>query len=89
MELSETIRTNFERFREQKGVTIAQIARDKGVTRQTIYSYFRSSVSLITLQKLANIVGVEPWQLLKPNTQNQATAICPHCGKQITIAIEK
>lgn len=86
--LSNTIRENFDRFREEKGLTVAEIAAAKGVTRQTIYSYFREGITLGTLQKVADIVGVEPWQLLAPPTMQHTHGNgikCPNCGVSLNI----
>ena len=84
METTEIIKANFEKFKIEKGLTINQIAKDKGVTRQTIYSYFREGITLRTIEKIAQLVGVQPWQLLQPNTPTTNPFIlCPYCKKPI------
>lgn len=93
MKTTEIIRANFEKAIADKGLTIAKIAQAQGVKRQTIYSYFRPGVALTTIEKMASIAGVQPWELLKPiepTPQEQPepttqTAICPHCGKPIQL----
>lgn len=92
MKTTDTIRTNFELFQKRKGLTIQKIAKQKGVTRQTIYSYFRQGITLKTIEKIAELVGVEPWELLKPIEAEPTTdpgPTCPHCGKPIQITINK
>lgn len=89
MELHELIRANFYRLMELKGLSVPQIAKSKGVTRQTIYSYFRPWVNLATLQKMADIFGVHPSELLAPiedkPTQAGPGIKCPYCGKPLDI----
>lgn len=95
MDLRETIRKNFERIREEKGFTVLGLAKGLGVTPQTIYSYFRKSITIGTITKLANLIGVEEWELLKPlrndpeksKGEEEKSAICPHCGGTIKIHI--
>ena len=92
--ISEVIRGNFEYYMKRAGKTIGTIAAEKGVTRQTIYSYFREGGTIATLEKMSALVGCNPWQLLAPdeyrddnNPENIRT--CPHCGKPIIISLRK
>jgi len=89
METQEIIKANFEKFKTAKGLTIQKLADEKGVTRQTIYSYFREGIALRTIEKIASLVGVQPWELLKPDDakDNKSTIICPHCQKPINLKI--
>lgn len=89
MELNELIRANFYRIMESKGLSVPQIAKEKGVTRQTIYSYFRPGLNLHTLDKMAEILQVHPSELLTPidNQPEKPRALinCPYCGKLLKI----
>lgn len=91
---SEVIKKNFDYYRQQKGLTMQELASKRGVTPQTLYSYFRQGLTLRTLEKAAALVDVEPWQLLKPaedqqqtTTTSEAQTICPHCGMPIKITL--
>ena len=86
-DLSITIRANWDRIRTEKGLTVQMLADKLGVTRQTIYCYFRPGCSINTIQKAAALIGAEPWQLLAPlpGGSNPAQIICPHCGQPIQI----
>ena len=94
----ETIKKNFARIRQNKGLKMEDLARNLGVTPQTIYAQMRGNPTISTLEKLAALVGCDPWELLKPepdqdNQSNQAeqpaqaaNAIrCPHCNKIILL----
>ena len=89
--LHNLIRANWDRLRAQKGITVQQLADKLGVTRQTVYSYFRPGCSINTIEKASNLIGVEPWQLLQPapGDANGAQIICPHCGQPVTIHASK
>ena len=89
----EIIKKNFARIRQNKGLKMEDLARNLGVTPQTIYAQMRGNPTITTLEKLAALVGCDPWELLKPelDQDNQteqptqpANAIrCPHCNKII------
>lgn len=92
MEIEKVIRDNFEQIKREKGIRIQEIADARGVTRQTIYSYFRAGINVRTLCKIADLAGVEPWELLKPrdnsNTQDNTATRCPKCGARLRIVEE-
>lgn len=89
--LNNLIRANWDRIRAEKGLSVQALADKLGVTRQTVYSYFRPGCSINTIQKASALIGCEPWQLLQPlpeQTQG-AQIICPYCGQPITIHATK
>lgn len=96
MDTLQTIKANFEYFKIRNGLTIHGIAKEKGVTRQTIYSYFRDGITLNTLEKIAALVHCQPYELLQPRTDTgaqdegpQTAAIrCPHCRQIIRLSIQ-
>ena len=91
----ETIKKNFYDLRREKGLTWADIAAAAGVNDyHKITNLLNSSgLTLSTLERLSALVGVEPWQLLKPqdehtNTTGQAAPImCPYCGKPLILTV--
>jgi len=91
---SDTIREKFEALRVAKGIKIADVCNEMNISRQAFNAYFKRSINLATLEKLAAIVGVEAWELLKPSedsnqdentTRKTPEIICPYCGQPITI----
>ena len=92
-EIMQTIRANFDRIRTAKGITVQSIADKKGVTRQTIYSHFRPGASINTICKIADLIGAQPYELLKPVEADQgqpiqpapAVVLCPHCARPIIL----
>lgn len=89
----ETIKKNFYELRRQKGISWAEIAQAAGVTNyQQIINYFNKGITLASLNKLAALLGVELYELIKPANENQArrdenniSFICPYCGETIYI----
>ncbi len=95
--IQDTIRTNFERIRAEKGIKIDDLAAALGVRRQQVHKYSYGG-TVASLEKLAAALGVEPYELLKPAAdqdeaaQDQGAAariICPHCGKVVTLLVDK
>lgn len=97
-DIMQTIRANFDRIRTAKGITVQSIADKKGVTRQTIYSHFRPGASINTICKIADLIGAQPYELLKPVEADQgapaqartiqpapAVILCPHCARPIVL----
>lgn len=52
---------------EKKGITVAQLSRETGIAATTVYSIIQrdsDSVAVNTLQKIAEALGVEIWDLI-------------------------
>ena len=66
---NETIKKNFAEARKQEGLSWADIAQKAGVKDyHTIANLFNSpGMTLATLRRLAELVNLQPWQLLKPS----------------------
>lgn len=71
----------------QRGITQAELAKRIGRSPVSLSQAFhRGSISLTYLQDIANELHVDIPDLFLSDT---GTLTCPHCGKQITIKIEK
>ncbi|WP_429942000.1 XRE family transcriptional regulator [Achromobacter xylosoxidans] len=76
--LNETLAANLARLMDRRGWTQAALAKQSGVGQTTISLYLNPerrqpsksgkipSAKLTEVESLANAVGVEPWELLKP-----------------------
>lgn len=62
----ETLSRNLCRLRDEKGISIDYLVEKSGVGRNTIYDMFnmRHEPSVVKVEKLANVVGLEAWHLL-------------------------
>ena len=70
---NEIIKKNFAAARRAQGLTWQEIADRAGVANyQTILNRMNGAgITLATLERLAGLVNLEPWQLLKPSEDIQ------------------
>lgn len=79
---------------KEKGITQQELADLVGVSYQSMKQTLNaSSVTTATLEKIATALDVPMWQLFaSPNEvqveSNNASLVCPHCGKDINIKVE-
>lgn len=73
-----------------KGYTINQIADQMGINRVTLSRSIAGAPSLTTLRKIAEVIGCNVGDFFADEIQESenATLICPHCGKMIRINAE-
>lgn len=75
----------------EKGVTSAELAGRVGVSKATVSNLINNKTmpSLDTLEKIADALGVEMWELFteKPtsNKPNSNTLVCPKCGAEFVL----
>lgn len=75
----------------EKGVTSAELAGRVGVSKATVSNLINNKTmpSLDTLEKIADALGVEMWELFteKPtnNKPNSNTLVCPKCGAEFIL----
>ena len=73
---------------KENGYTITSLAEKLGIARESL-SRMIVSPSYPTLEKIAEALGVEIWELLiSPKEFPTQGLKCPHCGKPIKINIE-
>ena len=84
------IKANVVRLLQEQGKTQLDLCKSLGVTTQSLQYYFKANLTLSNLQKIADALGVEPWQLLKPvgESKEGRGAVCPNCGYPLTITVE-
>lgn len=78
---------------KRKSVSSIELAERLGVSKATV-SYWLNDKTFPTpetLEKLAQVLGVELWELFKAPEQAPPlhSLTCPHCGKPIEIEIKK
>lgn len=80
----------------EKGMTQKELSERLGITTVGMSKIVTSSSpNLGTLQKIANILGVEVWELIVSREEvcNQLPShgtkcVCPYCGHPLTIRVE-
>lgn len=73
---------------KEKGETLIALADKVGISQPSMSLIVngKQKPSFDTLEKIADALGVGMGELFAP--ADGAKAICPYCGKQITIRIE-
>ena len=76
---------------KEKGYTITSLAEKLGIARESL-SRMLVSPSYPTLEKISTALDVPMWQLFaspEEVAKSVSGTVCPHCGKPITIKIDK
>ena len=71
----------------ERNITQQQLADMLGITRSAITQQLAGKPSLVTLEKIAEALGVEMWELFTSRSdiikKDHNTIICPVCGTKI------
>ena len=76
---------------KSKGMTAKELAGLLGISEPSLSLTIKAGAnpSLQTLDKIASALGVPVAELFEAPAQDTATITCPHCGKAITLQVEK
>ncbi len=75
---------------KEKGIMHKELADKIGVTDIALRASLKGNPTIGTLEKVANVLGVEVWELFDgaPCTTSAAPTItCPKCGTSIPLSI--
>ncbi len=78
---------------KKKGYTQQELADKLGISRVGLTQLVNGKPSYPTLEKIAEALGVEMWELFASRedvmAQNKNTIPCPYCGKPIDVSLLK
>lgn len=76
---------------KESGFTISKVAERLGIAQPSLTAQLiNGTMSLLRAKEIADIIGVSLSELVADeNDQQGASLICPHCGKPITLHIDK
>lgn len=76
---------------KESGYTISNVAERLGIAQPSLTAQLiNGTMSLSRAKEIADIIGVSLSELVADeNDQQGASLICPHCGKPITLHIDK
>ena len=85
--------TNLKQKRKEKGYTQREFAEKLGMSTVGLAQIVAGKPSYTTLEKIADALGVEIWELLVSKDEivgkkDGLSLTCPHCGKDINIKVE-
>ena len=74
---------------KEKGFTQEQFAQKMGVTRMSLVKTLSGNPSYETLQRIAEALGVEMWELFASKEEivnkDKNTIVCPKCGARFVL----
>lgn len=78
---------------KEKGYTQKEFAEKLGMTTVGLAQIIAGKPSYTTLEKIADALGVEVWELLVSKDEilgktDTVFLTCPHCGKNINIKVD-
>lgn len=94
------IKDNVIRLLAQQGRTQRDLCAQLGITVQNLQYYFGGNITLRNISRLAEALGVEPWQILKPHDEGEVIVPssrpmpvhvsfkCPHCSRRLKVTVE-
>ena len=75
---------------KEKGFTIEQVAKEMGISRVTFTQNLSRNPTIKTLHRIADVLGCKVGDFFKDEIEpTKPTLTCPHCGKPITLHIDK
>lgn len=82
---------------KEKGYTQQGLAEKLGMTRVGLTQLVNGKPSYPTLEKIAEALGVEMWELFKSKSEiveeiaeeKKNTVPCPYCGRDINVSLLK
>lgn len=72
---------------KEKGYSMKEFAEVLGMTRENLFRIVKDPSSP-TLEKLSKALNVPVWQFFA-SPDEVKSIVCPHCGKEIHITVDK
>lgn len=74
----------------EKGITQGELAERYGVTKAAFSNAITNGrFNVRNLERIAEILGVEVYELFEPAPESSVSLNCPHCGKPIRVTLGK
>lgn len=76
---------------KESGFTISKVAERLGIAQPSLTAQLiNGTMSLSRAKEIADIIGISLSELVADeNDQQGISLVCPHCGKPITLHIDK
>lgn len=76
---------------KESGFTISKVAERLGIAQPSLTAQLiKGTMSISRAKEIADIIGVSLSELVADeNDQQGISFVCPHCGKPITLHIDK
>ena len=87
---------NIKNVIKRQGWTLERLAAEmkgkdgkKGISQPSVSSIINGNPTIDKLVEIASIIGVPISELVADEENTIPKAVCPHCGKPISIKIDK
>lgn len=87
---------NIRKIINAQGWTLERLASEmtnkqgeKGISHAAVSQIINGNPTLDKLKEIASIIGVSVSELVADEENSTTNAVCPHCGKPISIKIDK
>ncbi|MCR5334349.1 MAG: helix-turn-helix domain-containing protein [Bacteroidaceae bacterium] len=87
---------NIKNVIKRHGWTLERLAAEmkgkdgkKGISQPSVSSIINGNPTIDKLVEIASIIGISVSELVADEDTAVPTAVCPHCGKPISIKIDK
>ena len=74
---------------KQKGITAKELAAKLNLSEGALSQSLNGNPTLERLTQIASALGVSVSELFEAPKSGEAVIICPHCGKPLTLHVEK
>lgn len=80
-----------KRILKEKNVTSIMLSEQLNVSKATISYWLNGKVfpTAEMLERIANILGVEVWELFYNGRNTSQSFVCPECGAELKLQITK
>lgn len=65
-----------------------ELATAMGVSDVALRQSLKGNPTIGTLQKIADVLGVELWELFTASTSKGGNLTCPKCGAKLKLSVE-
>ena len=73
---------------KEKNMMQKELATAMGVSDVALRQSLKGNPTIGTLQKIADILGVELWELFTASTSKGSNFTCPKCGAKLKLSVE-
>lgn len=74
---------------KEKNMMQKELATAMGVSDVALRQSLKGNPTIGTLQKIADVLGVELWELFTASTSKGSNFTCPNCGCKLDISIKQ
>lgn len=79
---------NIKKTIKDYGLEVREVAKRMEISPTGLSQHINGNPSVEVLQRIANAIGCDVYELFEQPNKDALTFSCPHCGKDIKIKVE-